>query len=66
VQQAEGVLEPAALQRPQVGQRDHVVGGRAGLQLAGLAAQADLLEIVEGGYQVGGGPADRAALGCRP
>jgi len=46
---AEQILEPAVLEQAQAGQGDVVVGVLAGADLGGLVAQADLLQVLEGG-----------------
>jgi len=46
---AEQILEPAVLEQAQAGQGNVVVGVLAGADLGGLVAQADLLQVLEGG-----------------
>ena len=60
-----GVLEPAALECGELGQRDGVVRDRSRRQSIGLVVQAKLLQVLERGGEVGGGGPGRAVLGRR-
>jgi hypothetical protein len=55
VDQAQGVLDPAALEHGELGQGDDVVGRVSCGQAADLVAEADLLEVLERRREVGRG-----------